>query len=68
MQVELKVRIHESGRHTLMEKNENENTPRDSAGPLFGNLDKGEFYKAVASRLAELHSEGHDIIYTDVIE
>lgn len=66
MQIELKVSKHPSGRFTLMQRNQNDMSFSDVQEPaLFGNDDSGQFYKAVAARLARLHAEGHDINYED---
>jgi len=65
MQIEYKVNKHPSGRHTLTERTQMDMTPKDCGGDLFGNMDAGSFYKAVAARLYEAHVAGHEITYTD---
>lgn len=62
--IELKVEYHPSGRYTLTERSGG-NVKEDCKGPLFSNDDKGEFYKAVANKIADLASQGVDIDYKD---
>ena len=67
MQIQLKVSRHPSGRYTLMKREQNEMMFSDVQTPeLLGNADMGKFYKAVASFLAGLCGEGHDVSYEDV--
>jgi hypothetical protein len=68
MQFTLKVHRHPSGRHTLTEQTQLEMTEQDCKGDLFGNLDAGEFYRAVAMRLNELHNQDHVVNYIDYRE
>lgn len=66
MQIQIKVSHHPSGRYTLMQRNQNDTGFSDVQEPeLFANDDSGRFYKAVAARLAKLHTEGHDVDYQD---
>lgn len=66
MQIALKVRKHDNGRLTLMERTQMDMMPRDCRAPgLMGNSDAGEFYRAVAAKLHALHTAGHDVTYED---
>lgn len=65
MKVELKVSKHPSGRLTLTERAEGDKLPKDCTGPLLGNSDAAEFYKAVAKKIANLHTNGFDLTYSD---
>jgi hypothetical protein len=65
MQITLKVRRHPGGRHTLTEQTQLEMTAKDCKGLLFANDDAGSFYRAVAARLHELHTQDNDVIYVD---
>jgi len=62
------VRLHPSGRYTLMEKTPGNSLfvdpPPDS--PLFGNNNKDAFYHAVAQRLDEAESKGELVDFRDV--
>lgn len=62
--IELRVRYHQSGRYTLTEKRGSE-MPTDLTGPLFGNTDKAEFYRAVARKIAEIATTGARVTYED---
>jgi hypothetical protein len=66
--VELKVSYHPSGRYTLTEKSGTRTMSGDPAPspPLFGNMDKAEFYREVAKRIAQLAGQGKSIKYNDV--
>lgn len=67
MQIQLKVRKHDSGRLTLMERTQTEMTPHDChEHGLLGNNDAAEFYRAVAVKLHALHKAGHEVIYDDL--
>lgn len=66
MQIELSVNKHPSGRHTLTERTQMDIAKKDCRGDLFGNMDAGSFYKAVATKLHMLHQAGHDVTYKDV--
>jgi hypothetical protein len=64
--MELVVSYHQSGRYTLIQKSGKAHAEDgDGDGPLFGNLDKGEFYRAVAQRLADRVKEGWSVTYKD---
>ena len=65
MQIELNVNKHPSGRYTLTERKQMDIVPMDCEGDLFGNMDAGSFYKAVAAKLHMLHQDGHEVIYND---
>ena len=66
MQIDLKVAYHPSGRRTLMKRSQAETMYCDVQEPaLFANEDAGEFYKAVAARLAKLQADGHQFTYED---
>lgn len=62
--VEFTVYRHESGRHTLTERSDSV-TKDPPVGPLFANNDKGEFYRAVARRLASAAEAGLRFTYRD---
>jgi hypothetical protein len=53
------------GRCTLMQKKPRQRIYHDLRGPLFGNRDRGEFYRAVAAYLAELAAQGVLFTYRD---
>ena len=61
----LKVSIHPSGRHTLMEKTPKERMYQDLKGPLLANLHPVKFYRAVAVYLAKLAAAGVLFCYED---
>jgi hypothetical protein len=65
MQIELNVKKHPSGRHTLTERTQLDMTPKDCAGDLFGNMNAGSFYRAVATKLHTLYQAGHEVTYKD---
>ncbi len=64
-EIEVKVSYNPSPRYTLSEKRAGDSFEKDCQGALFGNSDKGAFYKAVAQRLADLSAQGMKIIYLD---
>ncbi|HEM7843232.1 hypothetical protein WK80_16170 [Burkholderia multivorans] len=61
----LQVDWHPSGRYTLKEGKPGRWSDCREAG-LFANDDKGEFYRAVAKRLAGLANEGVSFVFNDV--
>lgn len=61
----LTVKKHPSGRRTL-ELQVNTESSADLPGPLFGNIDPADFYRAVAQKIADLAaSENYRIIFKD---
>lgn len=65
MLIDLKVMRHPSGRLTLTKKEEGDKFPEDCKGELFGNMDAGSFYRAVAQELHVLNRAGHNVTYSD---
>jgi hypothetical protein len=63
--VELKVDFHSSGDYTLKSRQGAKGAFTDLKGPFFCNDDKGEFYRAVARKIARLAAEGKRITYSD---
>jgi hypothetical protein len=61
--IELKVHFHTSGRYTLKARKGAQGAFTDLKGRLFGNRDKGEFYRAVAREIAR--RAGKRIAYSD---
>ena len=64
--VELRVSSHPSGRLTLVQ-NVNRGGESDLGGALVGNLDRGDFYRAVASKIAALAASDYRIVYRDTV-
>ncbi|MEA1973754.1 MAG: hypothetical protein U9N34_10760 [Candidatus Cloacimonadota bacterium] len=62
--IELNVEYHQSGNYTLTERYEGGHK-KDCEGALFANSNKGDFYKAVAKKIADLTSKGINVVYTD---
>ena len=54
----LKVHAHPGGRHTLMQSKKGA-TFTDLGGPLFGNDDRAEFYRAAFRYVGKLLTKGH---------
>jgi hypothetical protein len=63
--VTLTVERHGSGRHTLVERRKGKSKRDPDVGPLFGNDDKGEFYRAVAKEIAKRAKRGEKTTYND---
>jgi hypothetical protein len=63
--VTLTVETHDAGRWTLKQQINNA-MPDDLKGPLFGNTDPADFYRAVAHKIADLAAaEDYRIIFKD---
>lgn len=62
----LQVDWHPSGRYTLKEGTPGRWSDCRDPSALFANDDKGEFYRAVAKRLAQLASKGVPFVFNDV--
>lgn len=61
----LKVLRHAQGRYTLMQKSPGDAHFSDLKGPLFGNCNEAQFYRAVARHVAELARQGHIVSFRD---